>query len=148
MSRNRIVFTALAAIAALGSLYAILAMFTQGMLGGVSPQEVWWDRIYAWWLDFLAAGLLLMLAIYLWRRARRIEQQSSRAKWRVVILPLGHLLLTGCLYFADFGWYLRDEGITEQGAYQRSAIYLIIAASLLAGSVAAFWQGRKLRSAG
>jgi hypothetical protein len=149
MKGKRITFLALSGVAALGALYAILAMLTQGMLGGTSSQEIWWDRVIAWWVDFLAAGLLLMLAIYLWRRSGRVGQSvrppDSTAKWRVVILPLGHLLLTGCLYFADFAWYLREYQAGEAGAQERSSIYLLIAVLLLAGAVLAFWQGRKLQ---
>jgi hypothetical protein len=65
MSVHPRLLLALAWIAGVGSVYLVLAMFTQGMLGGVSPEEIWWDRVYAWWGDFLAAGWLMMAAIYL-----------------------------------------------------------------------------------
>jgi hypothetical protein len=146
MNRNKVTLAVFAWIAGAGSLYALLAMLTQAMLGGTSEKAVWWDRVYAWWVDFLAAGLLLMLAIYLWRRARRPNHakntRTSRAKWRVVAFPAGHLLLTGSFYCADFAWYLREYGARGP---ESSSIYFPVAALLLFGAVVAFWYAHKLK---
>ena len=144
MNSKRVAFIVAAVVAALGAAYAVLAMFTQGMLGGISASEVRWDRIVVWWVDFLAAGLLLMLAVYLWRRSGHTvsSRSSNSGKWRVVILPVGHLLLTGSLFFADFAWYLREYEAGE--AQVRSGGYLFLAILLLGGSALAFWWARKL----
>jgi hypothetical protein len=138
---------ALAAGAA--SLYALLSALTQGMLGSAGPEEVWWDRVYAWWVGFLSAGLLLMLAVYLWRKAQHLTRsapaaQHGRAVWRVVLFPAGHVLLTGCLYFADFASYLRDQGSGGAGS-NPSMAYFLVAAVLVSGAAVVFWWAHKLK---
>ena len=145
---SQIVLRITAGVAALGAAYAVFATFTQGMLGGVSAQEIWWDRLFAWWVDFLAAGWLLMLAIYLWRRASRkasVETRSrSRSGWRVALFPLGHVLLTGCLYFADFGSYVAGQ-VGGQGSSSLPSTYFAIAAVLAVGAASVFWFAYRLK---
>lgn len=141
---------ALAWIAGIGSVYLVLAMLTQGMLGGASPEEVWWDRIYAWWVDFLAAGWLMMFAIYLGRKYRSlispsISVGSKRASWRVVLFPAGHVLLTGCLYFADLAAYLMNRETSEAN---RSIFYFALSLVLVAASAAIFWCAHRLKGVG
>jgi hypothetical protein len=101
---------------AFGAFYCLLAMFTQGMLGGASPAEVWRDRIYAW-AFFLVAGWLAMAAIFLWRRANGYRRSSTT---RLFVIPFGYLLLTGSLYFFDFS-----------RAAPKSPQYMMIAAVLV-----------------
>lgn len=144
----RIVLRVVACIVGLGAVYAVLAMFTQAMLGGASAQEIWWDRIYAWWVDFLATGWLLMLAIYLWRRSTRNPSAETpsrtRSAWRVALFPLAHMLLTGCLYFADFGSYVADyPGEQERGS--TPATYFGVATLLAVGAAAVFWCAHRLK---
>jgi hypothetical protein len=143
------VLRGIACLAGLGSAYAFVAMFTQAMLGGPSEAEVWWDRVYIWWIDFLAVGLLLMLAIYLWRRSTRSPESEtsrrSRGAWRVVLFPLGHSLLTGCLYFADLGSYLAEQA-NNQGSGSAPSIYFAIAVALAVGAAGAFWFASRLKA--
>ena len=146
MSVHPRLLLALAWIAGIGSVYLVLAMFTQGMLGGVSPEEIWWDRVYAWWVDFLAAGWLMMAAIYLGKKSRSLtgrisSPRAARSVWRVVLFPVGHILLTGCLYFADFASYLVDQSGAEAS---RSTFYFVLSLVLVAASVAVFWYARRL----
>jgi hypothetical protein len=112
MSSKKTLMLVLAWIAGLGSVAAFLAMLTQAMLTGTSPEAVWRSRVYLWWVDFLLAGWLLLASVYLVRKSRRLEQaeisQPSKSVQRVVLFPLGHLLLTACLYFADYAWYVRN----------------------------------------
>lgn len=149
MTRKLLALSGLAVVAALGSLYAILAMFTQAMLGGYSPQEVWWDRVYAWWVDFLAAGLLAMLAVYFWRKSRRSDapltaERRSRMARRLVLFPLAHVFLTTCLYFADFGSHLR-RGLAPAEGSARGTVYLGIAVACGAAAFATFRSAHKLK---
>jgi hypothetical protein len=136
-----------AVTAALLSLYAVLAMFTQAMLGGHSAGQIWWDRLYAWWVDFLAAGLLALLAVYLWRRSQRAPGITSRRPGlapRVILFPLGHVFLTACLYFGDFASYLRNSGNSGDQSF-RATLYVGISVVCAAVSVATFWSAYKIR---
>lgn len=145
MMSKKILFCGFACIAVLGSLYAVLAMLTQAMLSGTSAESIWWDRIYIWWVDFLAAGLLMMLAIYLWRKSRRLDDPNAgldrRVAWRIVLFPVGYVLLTACLYFADFASYLKDQ----DGAGERTATYFAAATGLVMAAITVFWQANKLK---
>lgn len=150
MSVHPRLLLALAWIAGIGSMYLVLAMFTQGMLGGASPEEIWWDRIYAWWVDFLAAGWLMMAAVYLGRKSRRLinpsgSPSSAKSSWRVVLFPAGHILLTGCLYFADFAAYLVNQTSSEAS---RSTSYFALSLALVAASAAVFWYAHRLKGIG
>lgn len=127
-------FRAMAVAAALVALYALMAMLTQAMLGGHSTQQIWWDRVYAWWVDFSGAGILGSLAVYLWRKSN-IERRPG-AVLRVALFPLAHVFLTGCLYFADFAAYVRN------GSASRTTLYAAIAIVFAAASVATFGYAR------
>lgn len=150
MSVHPRLLVALAWIAGIGSVYLVLAMFTQGMLGGASPEEIWWDRVYAWWVDFLAAGWLMMAAIYLGRKSRRLIKPNAsssgvESSWRVVLFPAGHVLLTGCLYFADFAVYLVNQAGSEAS---RSTFYFALSLALVVASGAVFWYAHRLKNIG
>ncbi len=147
MSGKKAALVACAWIAGLGSIYAVLAMFTQAMLGGGAAEPGWWDRFYIWWVDFLGAGLLLMLAIYLGRKARRVdraeESTNPRTRWRVALFPLGQLLLTGCLYFSDLAWYVSEHPANSKPSLQ-SSVYMALSISLIAAAAIVFWRARRL----
>lgn len=150
MSVHPRLLLALAWIAGIGSVYLVLAMLTQGMLGGASPEEIWWDRVYAWWVDFLAAGWLMMAAIYLGRKSRRlinpnVSRGGKKSSWRVMLFPVGHVLLTGCLYFADFAAYLMNQASSEAN---RSTSYFALSLALVAASAAVFWYAHRLKGLG
>lgn len=150
MTGKRIALVGCGLVAAVSSIFFFGSMLAQTMLGGVSEREVWFDRVVVWLVYFPTAGLLAMASVYLIRRAKQGELPIGNRVGvrRVVLFPLGWLCLAACLYFADFAWYLREYRVAEEGAYQQSNVYLILAVLLLAGSASAFWQGRKLRNAG
>ena len=141
MSTRSRILIALAWIAGLAAAYLVLAMFTQAMLGGSSAEEIWWDRVYTW-LEFLVAGWLSMTAVYLSRRARDLMGGAgiqNRSLWRLLLFPMGHALLAGCLYFADFATYLVDQGRSA-----RSLSYQALAVGFVAAAAIVFWYARKL----
>lgn len=123
MMRAVVILRVVSILAAFGAAYAVLAFFTQAMLAGRSPEQLWWDRFYAWWVDFLAAGLLALLAVYLWRRARVAAKSGNNLSpigglsRRATLLPIAHVFLTASLYFADFAWYCHEYEHTSSGLY-------------------------------
>lgn len=125
MTAKKLLLRAMAVAAALAALYALLAMLTQAMLGGHSAEQIWWDRVYAWWVDFLGAGMLSLLAVYLWRKST--TEGRPRPILRVVLFPLAHVFLTGCLYFADLAAYARKEGGSRTVSYIAIAIVSVAA---------------------
>lgn len=89
----------LSATLACAAFYCALAMFTQAMLGGETPEEITRDRIYVW-AFFLIAGWFAMTAVHLWNRSA-IDSSRTSAR-RLFLFPLGHLSLTAGLYFFDY----------------------------------------------
>jgi hypothetical protein len=143
MTRKLLVLRGIALLAALLAVYALLSMLTQAMLGGHSADQVWWARVYAWWVDFLTAGLLGLLSVYLWRRAQRTETFTParpRARRRAFLFPLAYVFLTACLYFADFASYIRG------GSPSRSSLYGGIAIACAAVSMALLWSAHRSAS--
>jgi len=130
---------ALALISSAGSLFAFFSMIACAALSGITPEAIWWSRIYVWWVDFFLAGSLLMLAVYLWRKSARLAKPTVylRPRLRVALFLLGQLLLTGGLYCADFAWYLRHQEISDVG--ERAGCFSTVAWVLLVGAVVAFW---------
>lgn len=148
MTSKRICMGALAILAGIGAMYALLSMLTQGMLGGVSPAEVWWDRLYVWWIDFLAAGLLLMLAVLLWRKAYATTslRPERGAKRRVLLFPLAHIFLTSALYFADLAAYLFEHGGGDSSSMP--ALYALVSVTSAVVALAIFWSLRARSNVG
>lgn len=106
-------------------------MLTQAMLSGASPEDVWWDRVYFWWVDFLAAGLLMMLAVYAWRKSQGSARSENarlgrKVTWRVILFPVGFIVLTACLYLADLAWYRANfEGIDDAKNVDRARVHAL-----------------------
>ena len=132
---------ALAFLSGAGSLVAILSMFTQVALSGTTPEAIWWSRIIAWWVDFFIAGCLLMLAVYLWRKSERLTKLTVplRPRLRVALFILGHILLTGGLYFSDFAWYLRHRDIANIALAAQAEELSAASWILFAVAFMAFW---------
>lgn len=130
---------AFALVSSAGSLFAFFSMIACAALSGVTPEAIWWSRIYVWWVDFFLAGSFLMLAVYLWRKSERLAKPTVclRPRLRVALFLLGQLLLTGGLYCADFAWYLRNREINDVG--EGSGCFSTFAWVLLVGALVAFW---------
>lgn len=140
--RQQVALLLIAGVSLVGAYFLIEGMLAQALLGGVSERAVRWDRTVVWLIYFPSVGLLTLLAIYLVRRALRAKESSSgtssplrRVAVRVVLFPLAWILLSGCIYFADFASYLGRHPSGESNTFLPTrTLYQIVSATLLVGA--------------
>lgn len=139
MKMRRVTLLLMAGASLVGAYFLIEGMLAQALLGGISEREVRWDRTVVWLIYFPSVGVLALVATYLVRRALRAEDSSSplpqRAAVRLVLFPLAWILLSGCIYFADFASYLGRHPPNESSTLLPTrTLYHIVSATLLVGA--------------
>ena len=147
---RKVLFIAAAIAAVVAAYFLFEGMLAQVLLSGISDEQVQKSRMLAWLIYCPAAGILVLTAAYLIRRAvglgaakMRTIHVGSKAWMRLVLLPCAWVLLCGSLYFADLAWYVGQhradpgfEGATQTGSG-------VAAIALLGASVVCLVFARK-----